>query len=83
MIHVSLSELTKNLPQLMDRASADRETILVQRDDAEAMVMLSLPEFESLMETVHLLRSPANAKRLTEALADANNGALSPHELID
>ncbi|XSC45123.1 type II toxin-antitoxin system Phd/YefM family antitoxin [Bradyrhizobium sp. RDT10] len=40
-------------------------------------------EYESLMETVHLLKSPANAVRLLRSIKDADEGKLTGHELIE
>jgi antitoxin YefM len=45
--------------------------------------MVSEEEYEGLMETVHLLRSPANATRLVQSIKEANNGKLTEHELIE
>ena len=57
-------------------------------DDAEAkklraVVMISADEYEGMLETLHLLRNPANAARLLQSISEANAGQLSEHGLIE
>ncbi len=82
MAHVSYTELRSNLSSLMDTVCDSRAPLLVTRQNARSVVMMSEDEYEGLMETVHLLRSPANAKRLLESIAEANSGRLTEFELI-
>jgi antitoxin YefM len=74
MIHVSFSDLRKRLAHFMDRAVDDRAPVLVTRQGHEPVVMMAQSEYDSVMETLHLLRSPANARQLEEAIADADAG---------
>jgi antitoxin YefM len=83
MSHVSYSELRANLAGFMDEVCNTRAPLLVTRQNARSVVMLSEEDYEGLMETVHLLRSPANATRLLEAIRQANDGELVEHELIE
>lgn len=69
MTHVGFTELRKNLATHFDRVETDRTELVVTRQNHEDLVMLPLAEFESLRETLHLLGTPANARRLTEAMA--------------
>jgi antitoxin YefM len=82
MAHVSYTELRNNLSDLMDEVCDSRAPLLVTRQNARSVVMVSEDEYEGLMETVHLLRSPANTRRLLESIAEANSGKLSAFELI-
>lgn len=82
MAHVSYTELRNNLSDLMDEVCDSRAPLLVTRQNARSVVMVSEDEYEGLMETVHLLRSPANTRRLLELIAEANSGKLSAFELI-
>ena len=82
MAHVSYTELRNNLSDLMDEVCDSRAPLLVTRQNARSVVMVSEDEYEGLMETVHLLRSPANTRRLLEAIAEANSGRLTEFELI-
>ena len=83
MAHVSYTELRSNLSNLMDTVCDSRAPLLVTRQNARSVVMLSADEYEGLMETVHLLRSPANTKRLLQSIAEANSGQLTEFDLIE
>jgi antitoxin YefM len=71
----SYSELRKNLASTLDRVTQDRDAVIITRDRGKpAAVLMSLEEFASYEETLHLLRSPANARRLTDAVAELDSG---------
>ena len=81
---VSISELRENLTQTLDRVTADREPVIITRDRGKpSAVLLSLEEFASFEETQHLLRSPANAKRLMESIAEFEAGGGTERKLIE
>lgn len=71
---VGYSEARQRLAKLMDTVVDDRRPIVVTRQKAAPVVMLSLEEYEAMAETIHLLRSPRNAKRLHRAIRDADAG---------
>ena len=80
----SYSELRKNLASTLDRVTADREPVIITRDRGKpAAVLLSLEEFASFEETQHLLRSPANAARLKEAIAEFEAGGGTERKLAE
>jgi antitoxin YefM len=66
---VSFSEARNNLKTVLDRVVADADYTIVTRRDADDVVVMSLESFNSLMETVHLLKSPANAAHLERSIA--------------
>ncbi len=71
----SYSELRKNLASMLDRVSADHEPVVITRDKGRpAAVLMSLEDFASYEETRYLLRSPANAERLLDAVAALESG---------
>ncbi|WP_019949339.1 type II toxin-antitoxin system Phd/YefM family antitoxin [Hymenobacter aerophilus] len=74
MTAVSYSEARANLASLMEQAANDRETIIISRRGKEDMALLPATELAGLLETAHLLRSPANAERLLGALERARQG---------
>jgi antitoxin YefM len=78
---VSYSDLRQHLKAHLDRVCADRAPLLVTRQGGEPVVVLSLAEYESLEETLHLLRDPANAERLLRSVAEAEAGKLIEHDL--
>ena len=58
----SYSDLRKNLASMLDRVTEDRDAVIITRDRGKpAAVLMSLEEFASYEETLHLLKSPANA----------------------
>jgi antitoxin YefM len=77
-IETTYSQAREQFKALMDRAVDDREVVIVRRRSGGAVAMLAADELESLMETAHLLRSPANAERLLAALARARANAGTP-----
>ncbi|PZU55230.1 MAG: type II toxin-antitoxin system prevent-host-death family antitoxin [Thauera sp.] len=73
---ITYSSARANLARTMDRVCNDHEPLIITRNGDQAVVMLSLEDFQALEETAYLLRNPANAKRLLSATAqlDAGNG---------
>ena len=61
----------------------DREEVVITRAGHEPVVIVSLADFESLRETAYLLRSPANARRLLDAMQRLESGAGEQHGLLD
>jgi len=80
---VSFSEARNSLKTVLDAVVNDADTTIITRRDAEDAVVMSLDYYNSLMETVHLLRSPANAEHLTKSIAQYRAGKATPRELID
>jgi antitoxin YefM len=81
MAHVSCTELRQNLKKHMDSVCQSRAPLVVTRQNGEAVVMLSLAEYESLEETLHLLRDPANAERLLHSIGEAEAGRLAERDI--
>jgi antitoxin YefM len=63
-----------NFARLLDLVCQDRETVYITRRGQEKAALISADELAGLMETAHLLRSPANARRLLQALKRAIDG---------
>ena len=80
MTHVSYSQLRNNLASYMDEVCDSHSPLVVTRQSARSVVLMSEDDYEGLMETVHLLRSPANATRLLRSIDDADQGKLTERE---
>lgn len=80
---VNYSDLRKNLKAYLDRVYEDQETIIVARRDNENVVMISIDEYNSLVETAHLLSTEANARHLAESIQQARDGKTSQHNLVE
>ena len=65
---VSYSEARENLKAMIDKVVADRAPLAITRQRGEGAVLISASEWASIEETLYLLRSPANARRLLEAV---------------
>ena len=83
MSHVSYTELRANLAGYMDEVCDSKAPLLVTRQNARSVVMLAEDEYVGLLETLHLLRSPANAARLLESIGEADRGRLQERPLIE
>lgn len=71
---VNFSEARNSLKGVLDQTIADADFTVIARRDAPDAVVMSLETFNSLMETVHLLRSPANAAHLALSIEQYRTG---------
>jgi antitoxin YefM len=78
---IPYSRLRSNLASEMDRVCADHAPIIVTRKASASVVMISLEDYEALEETAYLLRSPRNARRLLESIAELEAGGGVSREL--
>ena len=80
---ISFTEARNGLKSVLDGVVNDADTTVITRRDAEDAVVMSLDYYNSLMETVHLLRSPANAEHLNRSIAQYRAGSTLQRDLID
>ncbi|WP_394937743.1 type II toxin-antitoxin system Phd/YefM family antitoxin [Psychromicrobium sp. YIM B11713] len=80
---LSYTESRARYAEVLDHVVADREEVVITRAGHEPVVIVSLADFESLRETAYLMRSPANARRLLDAMERLEDGQGSEHDLID
>ena len=80
---VSFTEARNNLKSVLDQVVNDADCTIITRRDAEDAVVMSLDYYNSLMETVHLLKSPANAAHLAKSIAQYCNNQTQERDLID
>ena len=74
MSSISYSEARDRLASVWDEAVSTREPVVIDRRGHESVVLVPVGEWEGLLETAHLLRSPANARRLLGALQRLESG---------
>jgi antitoxin YefM len=74
-IQTSYTQARAQLATLLDEVTNNREVVIIQRRGAEDVALIAADELAGLLETVHLLRSPANAERLLHALSRVRQGA--------
>ena len=80
---VNFPEARNNFKSILDTVANDKTCTVIIRGDAEDAVVMSKSYYDSLMETVYLLKSPANAQHLKEAIAEYQAGKTQEHDLID
>ena len=73
----------KNLAKTMEKVCEDHSPVIITRKKTDAVVMMSLEDYEALEETAYLLRSPGNTRRLIEAIAQLERGEGVERELLD
>jgi antitoxin YefM len=71
---ITYTAARENLSSTINRVCEDEAPIVITRNRDQAVVMMSLAEYESLQETAYLLRSPANAKRLLKSIESLEKG---------
>lgn len=85
LVHMETMTYTsarQNFKSAMDKVCADHVPLIITRQEAEPVVMMSLADYNAMEETLYLTRSPKNAARLLEAFEDAKAGRnLIPFEL--
>jgi len=80
---VNFSDARNRLKSVLDQVVNDRDYTVISRRDADDAVVMSLDQFNSLMETVHLLKSPANAAHLAKSIKQYQSGKTVIRELMD
>jgi antitoxin YefM len=79
----SFTDLREHLRERLDEVHESRVPLLVTRQGAASAVVLDKEEYDGIMETLHLLRSPKNAERLLRSIAELEAGNTVAHDLID
>lgn len=80
---VTFSEARNNLKTVLNRVVEDADCTIITRRDAEDAVVMSLDYYNSLMETLYLLKTPANAAHLQKSIKQFRQGKVTPRELIN
>jgi antitoxin YefM len=80
---INFSDARNSLRTVIDQVVEDADVTVISRRDAADAVVMSFDYYSSLMETVYLLSSPANAAHLAKSIAQARAGQAKHRELID
>jgi len=80
---VNFSQARSGLKTVIDQVIADADYTVISRRDAPDAVLMSLDTFNGLMETVHLLKSPANAAHLARSIEQFRSGQVQSRDLSD
>ena len=80
---VNFSEARNQLKSVLDQVVNDADYTIISRRDADDAVVMSLDHFNGLMETVHLLKSPANVAHLSKSIKQYREGKTKQYGLTD
>jgi len=80
---VMFSKVREELAGILDEVSQDRVPVEIVRRNKPSAIIIDKDEYEGMMETLYLMSSPANAKRLMEAVENVDAGKIETHDLID
>ncbi len=80
---LSYTESRAHYAEVLDSVTDDREEVVITRAGHEPVVIVSLEDYEALKETAYLMRSPANARRLLDAMERLEAGRGEQHDLLD
>jgi len=79
---LTFSEARAGFKQALDAVCKDHEPTVITRQRGEHVVMISLDDYNSLQETLHLLGTPANADRLRRSIAEFRAGKTFVKDLL-
>ncbi len=80
---INFTKARDNLNSVLDGVVENASYTVITRREKPAAVVMSLDYFNSLMETMHLLSTPANAAHLAESIAQHKQGQTEEHALLD
>jgi antitoxin YefM len=80
---VSFTEARNGLKSVLDQVVDDVDYTVITRRDAEDAVVMSMDHYNSLMETVHLLKSPSNAAHLAKSIEQYMSDKTNERDIID
>lgn len=80
---LNYTEFRRSMKAKLDQVSEDDDTVIINRSDNKNVVVISLREYNSLKETLHLLSSEKNRTRLAEAIERTSRNEYETHTLLD
>lgn len=80
---ISYTAARANLAKTMEKVCEDHDPVIITRRREAPVVMISLEDYQAMEETAYLLRTPANARRLLESIAELEAGNGIERELIE
>ena len=80
---ISYTAARSNLARTMEQVCEDHSPMIITRNKAQSVVMMSLEDYEALQETAYLLRAPRNARRLLESVAELERDGGQERALIE
>ncbi len=83
MIAANFTEFRTDLKKFLDDVENNQEILIIKRKSGKGAVLISLEEYNSIIEKLHLLSSKANAERLYESIQQMKTGKTVNNSLIE
>ena len=83
MIAANYTEFRTGLKDYLDNVEFNNETLIIKRGSGKGTVLISLNEYNSIMETLHLMSSKKNIKRLFESIDQMKTGKRAQYKLVE
>jgi antitoxin YefM len=80
---LNYSEFRQNLAKSLDKVNDDAEIVVVSRTKGKTVVVMDLKEYNSITETLHIVKSEANGKRLQDAIDEMESGVHQSYKLVE
>jgi antitoxin YefM len=80
---ITYSHARSHLAETMEKVCDDHAPVIITRQHQRSVVIISLEDYQALEETAYLLRSPKNARRLMESIAELESGGGMERELLE
>ena len=80
---ISYTAARTTLAKTMERVCEDHSPVIITRNKAQSVVMMSLEDYEALQQTAYLLRAPRNARRLLESVVELEQGGGKERDLTE
>lgn len=80
---ISYTESRSNYAKVLDAVVDDREEVVITRQGKESVVMVSLDDYQSMKETMYLMSSPENHRRLLDSIEELKAGKGQAHDTSD
>lgn len=80
---LNYTEFRQHLAKNLDRVNDDAEIVIVSRSKGKNVVVMDLNEYNAMTETLHIMKSEANRKRLQDAIDEMNSGVHHTHKLLE
>ena len=80
---ITYTAVRNNLAKTIDKVNEDHAPVIITRQNGSSAVLMSLDDFNAYEETAYLMRSPANAARLSKAVMEAAKGKVKARKLVE
>jgi antitoxin YefM len=80
---LNYTQFRQNLAKNLDKVNDDAEIVIVSRSKGKNVVVMDLDEYNAMAETLHIVKTEANRKRLQDAIDEMNTGVYHSHKLIE